>query len=82
MNLLSKKQRCDLKKTNNKYNKPEKKIKKTMYEKNKYRNMTEEHKNKTRDRERNRYRNMIEEGQERKREYARIRYQTVMIKVC
>ena len=50
-----------LKKARDKYNKPEEKIKKIMYEKNKYCNITEEQKNKRTDRERNRYRNMTEE---------------------
>ena len=51
-----------------------------MYEKNKYRNITDEEKNKRRDCERNRYCNMTEE-KEKRREYARIRYHK-MIKVC
>ena len=50
-----------LKKARDKYNKPEEKIKKIMYEKNKYGNIMEEEKNKRRNRERNRCRNMIEE---------------------
>ena len=58
-----------LKKARDKYNKPEEKIKKIMYEKNEYCNIMEEEKNKRRNRERNR------------REYARIGYHTV-IKVC
>ena len=53
-----------LKKTGDKYNNPEVKIKKIMYEKNKYRSIMEE-KNKRRNRERNRYRNMIEEEKEK-----------------
>ena len=55
-----------LKKARDKYNKPEEKIKKIMYEKNKYCNIMEEEKNKRRNRERNRYRNMIEEEKEKK----------------
>ena len=67
-----------LKKARDKYNKPEEKIKKIMYEKNKYCNITEEQKNKRTDRERNRYRNMTEEEKEKRREYARIRCHTVI----
>ena len=67
-----------LKKARDKYNKPEVKIKKIMYEKNKYRNITEEQKNKRTDCERNRYRNMTEEEKEKRREYARIRCRTVI----
>ena len=54
-----------LKKARDKYNKPEEKIKKIMYEKNEYCNIMEEEKNKRRNRERNRYRNMIEEEKEK-----------------
>ena len=67
-----------LKKARDKYNKPEEKIKKIMYEKNKYCNITEEQKNKRTDRERNRYRNMTEEEKEKRREYARIRCRAVI----
>ena len=54
-----------MKKARDKYNKPEVKIKKIMYEKNEYGNIMEEEKNKRRNRERNRYRNMIEEEKEK-----------------
>ena len=79
INMLEKNRDVILKKARDKYNKPEEKIK-IMYEKNKYRNITDEQKNKRRDCERNRYCNMTEE-KEKRREYARIRYHT-MIKVC
>ena len=70
-----------LKKARDKYNKPEEKIKKLMYEKNKYHNMTEEQKNKRRQYERNRNCNMTKEEKNRRREYARNRYY-MMIKAC
>ena len=61
------------KKARDKYNKPEEKIKKITYEKNKY-NVTEEQKIKRREYERNRNCNMTEEEKERRKEYARNRY--------
>ena len=61
------------KKARDKYNKPEEKIKKITYEKNKY-SVTEEQKIKRREYERNRNCNMTEEEKERRKEYARNRY--------
>ena len=56
-----------LKKARDKQNKPKEKIKKIMYEKNKYCNMTEEQKNKRREYERNRNCIMTEEEKNRRR---------------
>ena len=69
------------KEARDKYKKPEERIKKITYEKNKYHNMTKEQKNKKRIQKKNRNCNMTEEEKERRKEYGRNRY-CMMLKVC